>query len=192
MKVSALLVLVAAAAAAAILGTFLIGRGSSPKTGSVRDDTRIGDQSLGMLISEGRVVWSPKKNPNGTSETADLPPNDPRIQQFADFPVLIPSYLPKDCHVEKVTVTLDEETQKRLVQISIQGAANGLISEFRLKKKDPNYPKGLNLTTVRQPKHEMGCDAAAILLDLLAGGSPASIVKPGTLVPRQSTAARLR
>jgi len=48
------------------------------------------------------------------------------------------------------------------------------------------------LTTVRQPKHEMGCDAAAILLDLLAGGSPASIVKPGTLVPRQSTAARLR
>jgi hypothetical protein len=151
MKVSALLVLVAAAAAAAMLGTFLIGRGSSPKTGSVREDTRIGDQSLGMLIPEGKVIWTPKKNPNGTSETADLPPNDPRIQQFADFPVLIPSYLPKDCHVEKVTVTLDEETRKRLVQISIQGAANGLISEFRLKKKDPNYPKGLNLTTVRQP-----------------------------------------
>jgi DNA-binding LacI/PurR family transcriptional regulator len=46
------------------------------------------------------------------------------------------------------------------------------------------------LTTVRQPTHEMGRDAAAILLDLLAGGSPASIVKPGTLIVRQSTAAR--
>jgi LacI family repressor for deo operon, udp, cdd, tsx, nupC, and nupG len=46
------------------------------------------------------------------------------------------------------------------------------------------------LTTLRQPKHEMGSDAAALLLDLLSGGSPKSIIKPGTLVPRQSTAAR--
>jgi DNA-binding LacI/PurR family transcriptional regulator len=46
------------------------------------------------------------------------------------------------------------------------------------------------LTTFRQPKHEMGCDAAEILLELLAGRSPANIVKPGTLVRRQSTAAR--
>ena len=46
------------------------------------------------------------------------------------------------------------------------------------------------LTTVRQPKHEMGRDAAGILLDLLSGGNPTSIIKHGTLVPRQSTAAR--
>ena len=46
------------------------------------------------------------------------------------------------------------------------------------------------LTTVRQPKHEMGRDAAGILLDLLAGGNPISISKPGTLMARQSTAAR--
>jgi DNA-binding LacI/PurR family transcriptional regulator len=36
----------------------------------------------------------------------------------------------------------------------------------------------------------MGRDAAAILLDLLAGGNPTSISKAGALIPRQSTAAR--
>jgi DNA-binding LacI/PurR family transcriptional regulator len=46
------------------------------------------------------------------------------------------------------------------------------------------------LTTVRQPMQEMGRDAAGILVDLLGGGNPTSVVKPGTLVPRQSTAAR--
>ncbi len=46
------------------------------------------------------------------------------------------------------------------------------------------------LTTIRQPKQQMGRDAAAILLDLLAGGKPRSIVQPGVLVVRQSTAAR--
>jgi DNA-binding LacI/PurR family transcriptional regulator len=46
------------------------------------------------------------------------------------------------------------------------------------------------LTTVRQPKHEMGRDAAGILLDLLAGGNPISISKPGKLMARRSTAAR--
>jgi LacI family transcriptional regulator, repressor for deo operon, udp, cdd, tsx, nupC, and nupG len=46
------------------------------------------------------------------------------------------------------------------------------------------------LTTIRQPKQEMGCDAAEILLDLLAGGTPRSIVKQGELVVRQSTAVR--
>jgi DNA-binding LacI/PurR family transcriptional regulator len=46
------------------------------------------------------------------------------------------------------------------------------------------------LTTIRQPKQEMGCDAAEILLDLLAGRQPRSIVKQGALVVRQSTAPR--
>jgi DNA-binding LacI/PurR family transcriptional regulator len=46
------------------------------------------------------------------------------------------------------------------------------------------------LTTIRQPKQEMGCDAAEILLDLLAGRKPRSIVKQGALVVRQSTAPR--
>ena len=46
------------------------------------------------------------------------------------------------------------------------------------------------LTTVRQPKHEMGRDAAGILLDLLSGGNPTSISKRGALICRQSTAAR--
>ena len=46
------------------------------------------------------------------------------------------------------------------------------------------------LTTIRQPKQEMGCDAAEILLDLLAGGTPRSIVKQGALMVRQSTAPR--
>jgi DNA-binding LacI/PurR family transcriptional regulator len=44
------------------------------------------------------------------------------------------------------------------------------------------------LTTVRQPMQEMGRDAAGILLDLLTGGNPTSIIKPGVLIPRQSTA----
>ena len=46
------------------------------------------------------------------------------------------------------------------------------------------------LTTIRQPKKEMGCDAAEILLELLAGHTPRSVVKQGALVVRQSTAAR--
>jgi DNA-binding LacI/PurR family transcriptional regulator len=44
------------------------------------------------------------------------------------------------------------------------------------------------LTTVRQPKHDMGRQAAETLLELLAGGKPASIVKPCELVVRESTA----
>ncbi len=46
------------------------------------------------------------------------------------------------------------------------------------------------LTTIRQPKQEMGRDAAEILLELLAGHAPRSIVKQGELVVRQSTAPR--
>jgi DNA-binding LacI/PurR family transcriptional regulator len=46
------------------------------------------------------------------------------------------------------------------------------------------------LTTVRQPKHEMGRDAARLLLDLLAGGNPTSVTRQGALIARQSTAAR--
>jgi DNA-binding LacI/PurR family transcriptional regulator len=45
------------------------------------------------------------------------------------------------------------------------------------------------LTTVRQPKHEMGRLAAQILVDLLAGGKPeVQVTIPGTLVVRESTA----
>jgi DNA-binding LacI/PurR family transcriptional regulator len=44
------------------------------------------------------------------------------------------------------------------------------------------------LTTVHQPKQEMGRQAAETLLELLAGGKPASIVKPCALIVRQSTA----
>jgi DNA-binding LacI/PurR family transcriptional regulator len=44
------------------------------------------------------------------------------------------------------------------------------------------------LTTIRQPKHEMGRQAAQILLELLAGGKPQSRVTQGELIVRQSTA----
>ena len=46
------------------------------------------------------------------------------------------------------------------------------------------------LTTIQQPKGELGRVAAQILLDLLSGGSPDSRIKlPGKLIVRQSTAA---
>jgi DNA-binding LacI/PurR family transcriptional regulator len=45
------------------------------------------------------------------------------------------------------------------------------------------------LTTVRQPKHEMGQMGAEILLALLSGGHPSSRICSGTLVVRESTAA---
>lgn len=45
------------------------------------------------------------------------------------------------------------------------------------------------LTTIQQPKHEMGRQAIQILLDLLAGDHPASRIVTGTLIVRQSTAA---
>ena len=44
------------------------------------------------------------------------------------------------------------------------------------------------LTTIRQPKHDMGSQAAQLLLDLLAGGKPQSRVTQGELIVRQSTA----
>ena len=44
------------------------------------------------------------------------------------------------------------------------------------------------LTTVQQPKHEMGWQALEILLELLGGGKPASRITTGTLIVRQSTA----
>jgi DNA-binding LacI/PurR family transcriptional regulator len=44
------------------------------------------------------------------------------------------------------------------------------------------------LTTVQQPKRQMGCMAARILLELLDGGTPEShVVVPGELIVRQST-----
>jgi DNA-binding LacI/PurR family transcriptional regulator len=47
------------------------------------------------------------------------------------------------------------------------------------------------LTTVRQPKQQMGCLAAGILLDLLSGGKPESrMTLEGELIVRQSTAPR--
>lgn len=46
------------------------------------------------------------------------------------------------------------------------------------------------LTTIRQPKQEMGREAANILMDLIAGGNPTSRIKTGILIERQSTAAR--
>jgi len=45
------------------------------------------------------------------------------------------------------------------------------------------------LTTIRQPKHEMGQLAAEILLQLLSGEHPDSRICTGTLVVRESTAA---
>jgi DNA-binding LacI/PurR family transcriptional regulator len=47
------------------------------------------------------------------------------------------------------------------------------------------------LTTVRQPKHQMGRDAAQILLELLAGAKPESRITQGELIVRQSTAQRI-
>jgi DNA-binding LacI/PurR family transcriptional regulator len=45
------------------------------------------------------------------------------------------------------------------------------------------------LTTVQQPKHQMGCLAAEILLKLLSGGKPEShVTLSGKLIVRQSTA----
>jgi LacI family transcriptional regulator/LacI family repressor for deo operon, udp, cdd, tsx, nupC, and nupG len=44
------------------------------------------------------------------------------------------------------------------------------------------------LTTIQQPKHEMGRNAMEILLELLSGGTPQSKTSRGTLIVRQSTA----
>src|SRR5262249_29487975 len=44
------------------------------------------------------------------------------------------------------------------------------------------------LTTIQQPKHEMGRRATQILLGLLNGDKPKSHISTGTLVVRQSTA----
>jgi DNA-binding LacI/PurR family transcriptional regulator len=44
------------------------------------------------------------------------------------------------------------------------------------------------LTTIRQPKHEMGSEAAKILLGLLNGDKPKSQICTGALIIRQSTA----
>ncbi len=78
--------------------------------------------------------------------------------------------------------------------------ALGAIRERRLRVPDDLSVVGLDdlflasytdppLTTIQQPKKQMGCLAAQILLDLLAGGTPESrITLSGQLIVRQSTA----
>ncbi|MGD0022951.1 MAG: substrate-binding domain-containing protein, partial [Smithellaceae bacterium] len=45
-----------------------------------------------------------------------------------------------------------------------------------------------SLTTIQQPKHQMGCLAAKMLLELLSGGKPQNqLILEGRLVVRQST-----
>ena len=44
------------------------------------------------------------------------------------------------------------------------------------------------LTTIRQPKHEMGTEATKILFSLLNGDKPKSKICTGALIIRQSTA----
>lgn len=44
------------------------------------------------------------------------------------------------------------------------------------------------LTTIQQPKHEMGSQATQILLELVAGGAPKGRIDAGRLVIRESTA----
>jgi DNA-binding LacI/PurR family transcriptional regulator len=46
-----------------------------------------------------------------------------------------------------------------------------------------------SLTTIQQPKHQMGCLAAKMLLELLSGGKPQNqLILEGRLIARQSTA----
>jgi hypothetical protein len=132
------------------VGTFLIGWGATPSRGVVRPEKRIGDQTPGDPAPFRAAAWTPKRDKNGSSVTMNLLPDDPRIDQFADFPVHYPTFLPDGSYIEKVILYWNPETGKRLVQISIVGTGSALISQYRLQRRDPDYPKGIVLTSINQ------------------------------------------
>jgi DNA-binding LacI/PurR family transcriptional regulator len=87
------------------------------------------------------------------------------------------------CYNDMTALGAMRTARDRRLQIPFDLSMVGVDDLFLASFTDPP------LTTVQQPKQQMGQTAAQILLELLAGGKPAShVTLPGKLIVRQSTA----
>jgi hypothetical protein len=150
MRIFSFTLVVAAAAAVVIVGTYALDRSSQLSVGTFRPERSIGDPAPASPARKISPSWTPSTTSRSVGVTMTLSPSDSRIARFADFPILIPRYLPKDVKISKTLLLWDPATGRRTLQFALQGGAVGMISERRLRRQDPAYPKGILLRTVRQ------------------------------------------
>ncbi|MBW3625525.1 MAG: hypothetical protein KY468_19180, partial [Armatimonadetes bacterium] len=133
-----------------LAGTFYANRIASTEAKMI-PELRIGEQGPGPLLPARSARWTPTHDPDGYTVTRNLPVTDSRISQFTDFPLLIPSYLPKGSRIDGVTIIWDPQTDKRVVQVSIGGKYNGILTERRIRRRRDDYPDGILIQSEAQP-----------------------------------------
>jgi hypothetical protein len=143
---------------AAVTGSLFLGRGSAQSAGTPRPDLSIGEQGPGPSLPAGSATWTPKRDPNGYSVTHNLPLTDSRVADFADFPLLLPTFLPAGSKMDHVTIVWDPQTGKRLVQIAIEGKHSGILTEQRIQERNEAYPEGIFITSETQPNGSVSRD----------------------------------
>ena len=149
MKNIYLVLTAAVVAVGALAGSSYMGRAKSDAASS-QSEVRIGEQSPGPAIPATPPTWSPRRDRDGFTVNRDLPVRDSRVIGFADFPVLLPSYLPRGAKLSSATILWDPVSDKRTLQIAVQGRFNGIITEQRMRDRDENYPDGMLLRTEKQ------------------------------------------
>jgi hypothetical protein len=148
MKSTGLMIIAGVAAVSALAGSYYVGQ-TAPRNMDSRQEIRIGDQTPGPLIPSGSASWTPQRDPDGYTVTATLPLEDSRLPQFADFPLHLPEYLPTGSTLGPATVIWDPSTEKRIVQIPIQGKHSGMLSQQRVREHTEDYPDGMVIRTVK-------------------------------------------
>ncbi len=155
-----------------------------PATGGVmqlpRPAVRVGETGPGALLIGYRATWTPQHANQTFGVSRTLPLFEPRLRRFADFPVLIPTTLPQGCRLGEAGIYWDPQTDHRMVQIPLQGAHSGMITERRLKRLDPMFPAGAWLTT-EQPSP----NAVYRRLQANAGGVAVTILSEMSLTDEE-------
>jgi DNA-binding LacI/PurR family transcriptional regulator len=129
-------------------------------------------------IAEAGIPFDPQLVINGDSGAENAIPAMRQLLSLPDPPTAVFCY--NDMQAYGAMRAARERGVRVPADISIVGFDDLFLSSYT----DPP------LTTIRQPKQEMGREAAGILLELIAGGKPVSCIKQGALMVRQSTAAR--
>ena len=149
MKSTGLLLTAGVIALSALAGTVYMGKTAS-KVPFNRPELRIGEQAPGPSLPSGSATWSPKRDKDGYTVTSTLPAYDSRVAQFADFPLLLPGHLPEGTKLGSATLIWDPSTEKRVLQIAIQGKYSGLMSLQRIRDRNDEYPDGILIRTETQ------------------------------------------
>lgn len=129
-------------------------------------------------LEEGRIPFAPELIAYGDGRAES---GLEAMRQLLDLPEPPTAVF---CYNDMQAFGAMRAVRERGLRVPADISIGGFDDLFLASYSDPP------LTTIRQPKQEMGCQAAAILLDLIAGGNPESCIKTGVLVERQSTAPR--